>query len=247
MKARFLAPHMIAIWLAAAGTATLASPFGTAEMAVPARAAYWLVAIGLAILLSDLIIRGAYETPLLSRLPGLMKGMIGALIFSLIYAGLLVAFGAVFFAGGGFPGYGLMLGYVTPVSLAITGILHLLRDARPPPPDREPSGPARILKRLKPSLGAGIVRLSMQDHYVEVVTDRGNQLILMRFADALEELEGIEGWRIHRSHWVAEAGLAALKRSGGKPIIVTTDGAELPVSRTYLPVLRDEGVIKRLS
>ena len=33
----------------------------------------------------------------------------------------------------------------------------------------------------------------------------------------------------------------------GDKFVVTTDGSELPVSRTYLPALRDDGVIKRFS
>jgi len=247
MKALILAPHLLAIWLAAAGTATLASPFGTDQMPVLMRGIYWLVAIGLAVFLSNLIITWSYETPRLSRLPELARELLGALIFSVVYAGLLVAFGKLFFSRDGFPGYALMLVYVMPICVAITGIVHLMRgskvDASAPPPE----GPARFLKRINPTLGTRLIRLSMQDHYVEVVTCKGNQLILMRFADALEELEGIEGWRIHRSHWVAEVGLAALKRDGGKAIIITSDGAELPVSRTYLPALRDAGVIKRLS
>lgn len=87
----------------------------------------------------------------------------------------------------------------------------------------------------------------MQDHYVEVKTKLGAQLVLMRFSDALEELTDQPGWRIHRSHWVAEDVVADIRREGRKTFIVTTDDSELPVSRTYLSALRNDGVIKRLS
>jgi DNA-binding LytR/AlgR family response regulator len=46
---------------------------------------------------------------------------------------------------------------------------------------------------------------------------------------------------------VAEDGVADIRREGGKTFIVTTDDSELPVSRTYLSALRNDGVIKRFS
>lgn len=236
----------LSIWLAATLVCTMSGPFGTLEMALPLRAFYWAFAIGLAIVMSNVIIRLAFSRA--TFLPWFLRGVFGALVFSVIYAGILSTFGKLALdTRGTFPGFGLMLIYVVPTAIAITIIVSLFieMDERR---EAEPTiGPARFLKRLKPTLGTRLIRLSMQDHYVEAVTDKGNQLILMRFADALDELDGIEGWRIHRSHWVAEAGLAALKRDGGKAMIITTDGAELPVSRTYMPVLREEGVIKRLS
>ena len=94
----------------------------------------------------------------------------------------------------------------------------------------EPAPPA-ILLRLKPQNRGKLLRLSVQDHYTEVVTSRGRELILLRFADALNETVPVEGYRIHRSHWVAETHVAFVKRDKGKLLIVTESGEELPVSR----------------
>lgn len=243
-----VAPHLLAVWLAAAGIATLASPFGTDSIPLIPRAMYWLVAMGGAVFLSNVIIAWSYQAPPLLRLPMLARGMVGAMIFSALYTVLLVGFGRLFFGGVGFPGIALMFGYVAPICVAITAVVHLYRAGRGSPTVAAPrSEPPPFFKRLKPALGRNLIRLSMQDHYVEVVTEKGTQLVLMRFGDALEELDGIAGWRIHRSHWVAEAGMRSLKRENSKLLIVMSDGAELPVSRTYMPALREAGVIKRLS
>ena len=71
----------------------------------------------------------------------------------------------------------------------------------------------------------------MQDHYTEVVTSRGKELVLLRFSDALNETAPVAGQRIHRSHWVADGHIANLKRANGRLLVVTKAGEELPVSR----------------
>lgn len=239
---------IIAIWLSASFVATLAGPFNTLAMPVAGRALYWLLAIGLAISMTNLIIPMAYER--LKIEPRFLRGALGALVFAVIYAALLTFVGkAVFETGGGFPNYPLMLLYVAPIALIVTGIVHLFAKEQEAAASRAHAAPQDppFFKRMKPTLGRSLIRLSMQDHYVEVVTDKGAQLILMRFADALDELDGVEGWRIHRSHWIAEDAIADVKRDGGKTRLVMTDGAELPVSRTYLPALREAGVLKRFA
>ena len=71
-----------------------------------------------------------------------------------------------------------------------------------------------------------------------VVTDRSRALLLLRLADAIEELEGAEGMRIHRSYWVALDAIASSRREGGKLLLKMTDGVELPVSRSYVKDVR---------
>jgi DNA-binding LytR/AlgR family response regulator len=93
--------------------------------------------------------------------------------------------------------------------------------------------PAPILARLKPENRGPILRLTVQDHYTEVVTNRGRELVLLRFADAIRETGAIEGMQLHRSHWVACAHVERLKRDNGKLFVVTHDGMIIPVSRPY--------------
>lgn len=97
---------------------------------------------------------------------------------------------------------------------------------------------ASILDRLKPHNRGPLLRLSVQDHYTEVVTARGRELVLLRFADALKETATTPGLRVHRSHWVADAHVENLKRDNGKLLILTRDGTEIPVSRSYVEEVR---------
>ena len=237
----------LAIAVAAAFVCTIAAPFGTGAAPLGVRAIYWSICVFSAMALSTTIITVTHRTERLGFLPPWIKSPLGAVLFAAIYAVLLVILTQAFFgAAPGIPGYVELFLYSAPIAIAVAFIVDLFRqDEADQPTADAPS--ARFFKRLKPALGRDLVCLSMQDHYVEVKTRLGAQLILMRFTDALEELTDQPGWRIHRSHWVAEGGIADIRRDSGKTFVVTTDGSELPVSRTYLPALRDDGVIKRFS
>lgn len=95
-----------------------------------------------------------------------------------------------------------------------------------------------ILSRLKPENRRALVRLTVRDHYTEVVTTRGRELVLLRFGDALTEIGDIDGIRVHRSHWVAADHVARLKRDNGKLFVIARDGAAVPVSRSYVEAVR---------
>jgi DNA-binding LytR/AlgR family response regulator len=105
-------------------------------------------------------------------------------------------------------------------------------------PAASPSSEPEILARLKPQNRGAILRLSVEDHYTDVVTSRGHELVLLRFADALKELGATPGLQVHRSHWVADAHVETLKRDGGRLVLIVKDGTEIPVSRTYADAVR---------
>lgn len=105
-------------------------------------------------------------------------------------------------------------------------------------------GPPKFLDRLPPKLrGAEIYAVEAEDHYLRLHTSKGQDLILMRLADAISELQGIEGAQVHRSWWVARAAIAEAKRGDGRADLTLKDGAEVPVSRTYARQLREAGWI----
>ncbi|EBV3599940.1 LytTR family transcriptional regulator, partial [Salmonella enterica subsp. enterica serovar Virchow] len=87
-----------------------------------------------------------------------------------------------------------------------------------------------------------LTHLSMQDHYVDVRTDNGGAMVLMRLSDAIAETRGVEGLQIHRSHWVALGAVQKAIRRGGRPYVIMKDGTELPVSRSYLDTVRSAGL-----
>ena len=100
---------------------------------------------------------------------------------------------------------------------------------------------APLLARLPEPKRGALRHLRMQDHYVEVHTERGMEMVLLRFRDALREVEGAEGMQVHRSHWVARAAVAGVERHGGRVSLRLVDGARVPVSRSFVPALRAHG------
>jgi DNA-binding LytR/AlgR family response regulator len=97
----------------------------------------------------------------------------------------------------------------------------------------EAKGVAPLLERLPPQKRGELLRLSVQDHYTEIVTTRGRQLVLLRFADALKEIGETQGLQVHRSHWIADTDVIAQRKQAGRLLLMTRDGSEIPVSRSY--------------
>ena len=106
---------------------------------------------------------------------------------------------------------------------------------RPGPATPGPS----FLERIPDRLGRNLLHLHMQDHYVEVHTDEGSDLLLLRFRDALREVEGLDGAQVHRSHWIARAALDRVERRNGRIVLRLVNGREVPVSRSFAPRLRE--------
>ncbi|HYD89654.1 MAG TPA: LytTR family DNA-binding domain-containing protein [Vitreimonas sp.] len=102
--------------------------------------------------------------------------------------------------------------------------------------------PVRLMERLPPKLkGAAIYAVSAEDHYLRLHTSKGTDLILMRLADAIAELEGLEGAQTHRSWWVARDAVESAGREGDRAVLVLKGGVEAPVSRPNVKPLRDAG------
>lgn len=146
------------------------------------------------------------------------------------------------------PGFPQMLVYGIPMS-ALFGVLVGFTLPDPVMAGHEPmDGKSKrapdnaLTDRLPPDIRAPVKRMSMQDHYIEVTTERGAALVLMRMADAATALEG-HGLQIHRSHWVSFAHAKGAKREGGQWLVVMDDGAELPVSRSFQKLAKEAGLL----
>ena len=106
------------------------------------------------------------------------------------------------------------------------------------------TSPARLfLRKLGPDAGQKLVRMQSADHYVEVHTEKGPKLLLMRLSDATQMLDTFEGGQVHRSHWVNFNEIAGVIKRNRKIWLRMSDGAEVPVSRSYRPELRAAGMI----
>ena len=100
----------------------------------------------------------------------------------------------------------------------------------------------KFLDRLPLKLrGAEIWAIEAEDHYLRLHTSKGQDLILLRLADAISELEGVEGAQAHRSWWVARDAIVAAERGDGRATLTLKDGSQVPVSRTYARTLRELG------
>jgi DNA-binding LytR/AlgR family response regulator len=58
---------------------------------------------------------------------------------------------------------------------------------------------------------------------------------------AVAELDPASGQQVHRSYWVARRAVASVERDGHRTALILSNGDKVPVSRTYLPALREAG------
>lgn len=108
----------------------------------------------------------------------------------------------------------------------------------PPLPEAERAFRMRLSARRR---AAKLIAIEAEDHYVRVHTDAGSELLAMRFADAVKELELAHGHRVHRSWWVAADAIDRVRwtRGGGQAHLA--DGTVAPVSRSYAAALKSAG------
>ncbi len=99
----------------------------------------------------------------------------------------------------------------------------------------------RLADRLPLHLGREVIALEMEDHYVRVHTAAGSTLVLMRMGDAVAELSGIDGLRVHRSWWAARSAVQAVERTGRTTVLRLTNGLQVPVARDRLSDLGIRG------
>ncbi|WP_206185260.1 LytTR family DNA-binding domain-containing protein [Sphingosinicella sp. CPCC 101087] len=233
---------VIALFLGVTG------PYGTAREPVAARHLFWLftivagglIGLGIAAALRSRI-RDRWVRALVAA--GAMTPPVAFLV--------LAAMVLVLRHDHGFSGmiYLDLLWQVFVIALAMMSLLTLLR--RPPrrivetrtviaPP--LPHAEARFRRRLSAGRRtAALLALEAHDHYVRVHTDAGIELISLRFSDALAELSGAHGFRVHRSWWVSAEAIKAARWRRASGELELTDGSIVPISRSGAPALRSAG------
>lgn len=108
----------------------------------------------------------------------------------------------------------------------------------PPLPEAEAVFRRRLSARRR---SARLIAIEAHDHYLKVHTDAGEELITLRFVDALAELTQAHGWRVHRSWWVAADAVEDVRWRRGAGEIRLVGGLVAPISRTYRPLLKEAG------
>ena len=108
----------------------------------------------------------------------------------------------------------------------------------PPLPEAERAFRLRLSAKRRASR---LIAVEAEDHYVQVHTDAGSELVSMRFSEALEELAQAYGYRLHRSWWASADAIEAVKwkRGGGEARLA--GGIRAPVSRSYAAALKQAG------
>lgn len=108
----------------------------------------------------------------------------------------------------------------------------------PPLPEAEAAFRARLSAKRRT---ARLLAVEAYDHYLRVHTDEGEELVTLRFADALEELAGAHGFKTHRSWWVSAGAIEAVVWRRGTGEARLAGGLLVPVSRAQAPILKEAG------
>lgn len=243
LRAHLGAPVVLATQAGIGFLLGISGPFGTFEgLAALPRLAYWMgivfgtYAIGSAVtlLVIDRLDSG-------SRWPVALKVFRGGVIIGFGVVGFLWLWNLPFFGWRGPFDQVLVAGLLASfgVSWLVLGLREVWPDPSASPETRAPA----LLQRLPVEKRGALVALSATDHYVEVITENGRELVLMRLADAIAETAPIRGMQVHRSHWIALEQVRGVERRGEGALLYMGKGLEIPVSRRHMSTIRAAGLL----
>ena len=225
----------------------IVGPYGTARMVQADRYSYWLICL----MGGGLIGIGIDET-IGRRLRGLWQR---SLVSSVLMAPLVtvLVYGVSDAFGDHIPTFLLpvLLWHVFAICVPVMAVRTLAwRQPKtvveietrtivaPPLPEAEAAFRSRLSAKRRT---ARLLAIEAHDHYLRVHTDAGEELVTMRFADALEELAGAHGVKTHRSWWVAADAIEAVAWRRGAGEAKLAGGLAVPVSRAQAPLLKAAG------
>lgn len=243
--ARLTTDRKLFVFIGLVAGFSILGPFGTYEvLSFWPRLVFWSLLIASIGAVMHLAISVALTGETLTALPWWLRIGIGSMVAAVPAVGLIIFMTGYFFpapvSADSFP---LLWGQVAFIG-AVAGVVEYKKPGEPAQGENEgeaaPKVPrTRLHDRLKgEEETAEIVSLSMHDHYVEITTKTGKQMVLMRLGDAIAELDGLPGLQVHRSHWVALSHISTLTKQGRKHVISLSDGRELPVSGGNLEAVR---------
>lgn len=231
--------RVLAIFACAIVFAVLAGPFGTlTNMGLVERIALWVPLIAISIPLGWFCTLVAQSV--LEHRHTFFVELVAVSMMTVIYAPcvwfhtLWIDPDAIKLTGGPLN----MTLYVFVVVATVAVIRHavLAWQVEAEPVVNDSKEEPRLLQRLPISLRAPILRLSAKDHMVEVVTEAGVANLRLRLGDAVADMEPVEGFMSHRSHWVAKSAVIEAQRRGADKIYLKLSNGDLvPVSRTFRP------------
>lgn len=233
--------------IAAIAILTMTGPFGTYDdLRLPARIAYWTLAVAGVGLVMNLLAYFSLYLPIVQRMPWPIRMVVwvivGAAPGALVMMGVVWVFVGVEAASGPFYRFYIKLCAISSV-IALTDLRPYALAGRqsPPEPEKPSADDAEIrkfLNQLRHEIGNDIISITTQDHYLAVVTAGGEDLIYGKIGEAEKSLASLPGIRLHRSHWAAIEHIDRLRRNGSSYFAILSDGRELPVSRSNLERVR---------
>lgn len=230
---------LLAVWLLATVFCTFAGPFGTHDaLTIVPRFFYWAGIIALSVFGTTLSLR-------LAKKADVWKALLFWVGFTLVLSGIIHGVNSWLFPG--WQGVGQLLyliGIIAMTVVVVHGTLALARTVFVPPAEISTEDTeASFLRRLPLDRRGKLIRLEAQDHYLNVVTQKGSTLVLLRLQDAVEALKDLDGLQVHRSHWVATGAVVRHRRVQGRDFLILASGEEVPVSRSYRPLVQEAGLI----
>lgn len=231
----------IGISLIAGILLSILAPYHTGRLSFPTRFTYWTV----------LCLFGGFGAGAFLPLAKILNWNVGtagqiigqSITASLLVSAMLIGWNVYHSSHVDIPEALMLFFFVWVIGISITVIVHLSERATDPNLIQQDTRP-QIFERLKPKYrNAEIYALMAEDHYVRVITSKGDDLILMRLSDAIKELGQIKGLSVHRSWWVAEAGVDIAKKTEGKISVELKSGQIAPVSRSKAKEVKAAGWI----
>ncbi|WP_101067449.1 LytTR family DNA-binding domain-containing protein [Roseovarius salinarum] len=235
-----LSPLTVFFWGILIVIAVLAQPFGTDWLMAPvARVAYWAIIVTSGILLGYAV--RSVTAALVSQTRPLLFDVTAIVMMTTVFTPWAWICKRLFMLPGLEQGGGIWrtLLHVAVLSLAVFVGRRLIPGLEPgsylnPVAASDTPREPRLHRRLRHESRGPVLRLAADGHFVEVVTEAGTDRLRMRLADAIEEMEPVDGLRTHRSHWVAVSAVVALEHDdNGRPTAVLHNGDRVPVSRRY--------------
>ncbi len=84
-----------------------------------------------------------------------------------------------------------------------------------------------------------VLAIKAEQHYIRLITEAREYMLLYRFSDAVNELEPSVGQQVHRSFWVNNTAIDSVRPRAKKFILTLTNGFEVPVSGPYHAVVKE--------
>jgi hypothetical protein len=220
-----------------AALAVIAGAFGTINLPLPQRAAFWLALMGW----NALKWRVWFAWMVRDHAHWARASAIGAVLLNLLLPFEIRA-GLWLVGVEGEVGHSSVWLEALAISAILAALIWSLRRLLAPKRTMraEPGPLVRAGARLDQ-----ICAVRAEDHYCRVhLADGSSRLVLCRFGDALAELASLDGERIHRSAWVADSAVDRAERDGRAWRLVAA-GERFPVSAGHVSLARRRGWLNR--